>query len=230
MKKVHDLEKKLNIHFNNTDLLQEAFTHRSYINENPSWHLPHNERLEFLGDAVLELAVTKHLFNTFPEKPEGELTSLRAALVNAKMLSNIGSELDFNSYLFLSRGEEKDTGRARMYILANTMEAIIGALYLDGGFEAAEKFIQQYVISKLSEVFNKKLYQDPKSMLQEQAQEHLSVTPNYRVEKEWGPDHDKHFVVGVYLGEEKVSEGEGPSKQMAQEEAARTALELKGWL
>lgn len=223
------LEKDLNIKFRDTNLLKEAFTHRSYINENPHWFLPHNERLEFLGDAVLELTVTEELFSRFPEKPEGELTALRAALVNAVILSHISTDLQFNDYLLLSRGEAKDVGRARMYILANTMEAFIGALYLDQGYAAAQKFTNRVVMAKLQEVIEKKLYKDPKSLFQEKAQEHDGTTPAYQVLNEWGPDHDKHFIVGIFLGDKKIAEGEGPSKQIAQEEAARLALEMKGW-
>lgn len=227
--KFKELEQKLELKFKNEKLLHEAFTHRSYLNENPNWEIPHNERLEFLGDAVLELVVTQELFNRFPEKPEGELTALRAALVNAVMLSNVSTDLHFNDYLLLSRGETKDIGRARMYILANTMEAFIGALYLDGGYEAARGFINRAILSRLPEILEKKLYQDPKSLFQEEAQERIGLTPTYKVLEEWGPDHDKHFIVGIFLGNEKITEGEGPSKQIAQEEAARLAIETRGW-
>jgi ribonuclease-3 len=211
-------------------LLVQALTHRSYLNENPHFELGHNERLEFLGDAVLELAVTEELYARFPDKPEGELTSYRAALVNSAMLSAIATDLAMNDYLLLSRGEAKDTGRARQFILANAFEAVIGALYLDRGYEAARAFIDRVLISRLDEVFAKKLYKDSKSLFQEEAQERVGVTPTYEVVREWGPDHDKHFIVGVFLGKEKVAEGEGPSKQLAQEEAARNALHLKGWV
>ena len=193
-------EKSAGVDFKNKKLLAEAFTHRSYLNENPSPELRHNERLEFLGDAVLELAVTEVLFKKFPASAEGELTSLRAALVNAVMLSEIAGGLDFNSYLLLSRGEAKDLGRARQFILANAFEALVGALYLDRGYGAAKVFIEKCVLSHLDEVL-----------------------------KEWGPDHDKHFVVGAYLGKELVGEGEGPSKQEAQQNAAERALKLRGW-
>ena len=224
------LESKLSLKFNNQDLLLQAFTHRSYLNENPSFRVGHNERLEFLGDAVLELAVTEELYAKFPEKPEGELTSFRAALVNSKMLSEIAVELGINEFLLLSRGEAKDVGRARQYILANAMESLIGAMYLDQGYFSAKEFIDRAVMVHLDEVLEKKLYKDPKSLFQEESQERLGVTPNYEVVREWGPDHDKHFVVGIYIGEELVAEGEGPSKQEAQEEAARNALHVKKWL
>ena len=222
-------EKKLKISFANPALLSEALTHRSYLNENPSWGYPHNERLEFLGDAVLELSVTDHIFRSFPDKPEGDLTSIRAALVNASMLSSVATELGVNEVILLSRGEAKDIGRARAAILANAFEALVGALYLDGGFPSADAFIQRFLIPKTSDILEKKLFRDAKSAFQERAQEMAGVTPTYRVQKEWGPDHDKHFVVGAYIGEECASEGEGPSKQIAEQNAAENALHAKGW-
>lgn len=230
MKDLSTLESKLSLKFNNQDLLLQAFTHRSYLNENPSFKVGHNERLEFLGDAVLELVVTEYLYAKFPEKPEGELTSFRAALVNAKMLSEVAADIGLGDYLLLSRGEAKDKGRARQYILANAFESLVGAIYLDGGYEASKEFIDRVLVSKLDEVMEKKLYKDPKSLFQEEAQERVGITPAYDVMNEWGPDHDKHFIVGVFLGKEKIAEGEGPSKQTAQEEAARNALHIKGWI
>ena len=233
MAQMHNLshcEEKLSITFKNRDLLLQALTHRSYLNENPGFGLGHNERLEFLGDAVLELVVTEDLYARFPDKPEGDLTSFRAALVNSKMLSDVSVDLDVNEFLLLSRGEAKDIGRARQFILANTFEAIVGAIYLDQGYGAAKDFIMRVLLPHLDEVLSKKLYKDPKSLFQEEAQEREGVTPNYEVISEWGPDHDKHFIIGVFLGEEKVAEGEGPSKQAAQEEAARNGLRAKGWL
>lgn len=223
------LESVLEFTFRNKDLLEQAFVHRSYLNENPDYRLGHNERLEFLGDAVLELAVTERLFDNYPEKPEGELTSLRAALVNAVMLSRISQDIGLNGHLLLSRGEAKDLGRARQYILANAFEALVGAMYLDRGYEAARTFIDRAVMPRLSAVLEQKLYRDPKSLFQEEAQEHSGITPTYEVLKESGPDHAKNFVVGVFLGRECVAEGQGPSKQAAQEEAARAALRAKGW-
>ncbi len=224
----HKLENNLGINFKDKKLLQQAFVHRSFLNENPGFKMDHNERLEFLGDAVLELVVTKHLFSTYPN-PEGELTAWRAALVNSKMLAEIATNLGFNDYLMLSRGEARDTGRARQFILANTFEALIGAIYLDQGFEKAEKFIQDKLISKLPKILEHKLYLDPKSHFQERAQEKVGITPSYEVIKEEGPDHAKSFVVGVYLNSELVARGKGPSKQAAQEDAARKALKKKGW-
>jgi len=182
-----------------------------------------------LGDAVLELAVTERLYAAFPEKPEGELTTLRAALVNSKMLSDISLSIGMNEFLLLSRGEARDVGRARQYILANAFEALIGAMYLDGGYETARDFIDRVVMNELQQVLDKKLYQDPKSLFQEEAQERVGITPTYEVMREWGPDHDKHFIVGIYLKQELVAEGEGPSKQAAQEAAARLGLHAKSW-
>ena len=228
MKDFSVLEKKLGLKFNNKDLLTEAFIHRSYLNENPKFHLSHNERLEFLGDAVLELVVTEYLYLNY-KKPEGELTSWRAALVNAQSLSQTAKELNFNEYLLLSRGEAKDTGKARQFILANTLEAFIGALYLDGGYKAAQDFIETCLLKKLPEIIEKKLFYDPKSRFQEEAQERARITPIYKVLKERGPDHAKHFIIGVYLNEELVAEGEGSSKQIAEEDAAMRALRIKGW-
>lgn len=223
------LEDKIKIKFKNKKNLEEAFTHRSYLNENPEWVGNHNERLEFLGDAVLELIVTEYLFLNFPDKAEGELTSFRAALVNANMLSEIAQDLNLNDYLLLSRGEAKDLGRARQYILANAFEALVGAIYLDRGYKTAEEFIKKNVMTKIEEVISKKLFRDPKSLFQERAQEISGITPTYEVIKEWGPDHNKHFIVGVYLGKELVAEGEGPSKQEAQLRAAESGIRAKSW-
>ena len=226
---LESLESKLGISFTNKDLLEQAFIHRSYLNENRGFHLPHNERLEFLGDAVLELVVTEHLYNDYPDKPEGDLTAWRAALVNTKMLSSIGRELNFNDYLMLSHGESKEEGKAREYILANTVEAFIGSLYLDQGLKNSEKFITTYILSKLPDVLKNKLFQDPKSTFQELSQEKESTTPSYSVLKEWGPDHAKNFKIGVYLESELVAEGKGSSKQEAEQDAAQNALTKRGW-
>lgn len=228
-KKFDDLEKEIGVEFDNKDLLKQAFIHRSYLNEHPEVKLDHNERLEFLGDAVLEVVVTEYLFNKY-DNPEGELTSWRAALVNSKILSKIASELSFNNYILLSKGEQKDQGKARQYILANAMEAFIGALYLDKGTEEASKFIHAYILKELPVILEKKLYRDPKSLFQEIAQEKLGITPTYEVIEETGPDHDKIFVVGAYLEKELAAKGQGSSKQEAQEEAARAALEEKDWV
>lgn len=229
MKNFEILEKKLGLKFKNKDFLTQAFVHRSFLNENPDFHLDHNERLEFLGDAVIELIVTEDLYKQYPEKPEGELTNWRAALVNAKMLTSVAEELGFNDFLLLSRGEAKEGGKARAYILANTFEALVGAIYLDSGYEPADKFIKKYLLSKLPEIIKDKLYEDAKSQFQEEAQEKMGVTPDYKVIKESGPDHQKKFIVGVYLGNELVAEGEGSAKQEAEEQAAKAGLEAKNW-
>lgn len=229
MKDFSKLEKKLNIKFRNKDLLKQAFCHRSYLNENPDFPLEHNERLEFLGDAVLELVVTEYLFNNYPKKTEGELTNWRSALVNSQMLSKIAKELNFNDFLLLSKGEEKDIGKAREYILANTFEAFIGALYLDKGYEFCKEFIKKNLIIHLAEIIKKGLFKDPKSRFQEEAQERLKITPSYKVLEESGPDHAKRFVVGVFLDNQMIAKGEGSSKQEAEEKAAEKALKIKGW-
>lgn len=224
----NNLEKSLNIEFINKDLLNQALTHRSYLNENPDFRLGHNERLEFLGDAVLELVVTEYLYNNY-DYPEGDLTNLRAALVNRYMLADVARKFDLENYLLLSRGEAKDNGRARQYILANALEALIGAIFLDRGLEAAKEFIVKNLICELPRVFEEKLYQDHKSKFQEGAQEKAGITPTYEVLRQWGPDHDKHFRMGVFLNDELVAEGEGASKQAAQQVAAENALKNKGW-
>ncbi len=223
------LEKKLKLKFKNKDLLIQAFCHRSYLNENPGFNLFHNERLEFLGDAVLELVVTQWLFENYPEKSEGELTNWRAALVNAKILSEVAKNLGFNDFLLLSRGEQKELGKARAYILADTFEAFVGAIYLDQGYKACQKFIKKDLLARLPEIIEKGLYKDPKSRFQEEAQERAKITPVYKVLDEWGPDHAKHFIVGVFLENELIAKGEGSSKHEAEEEAAEEALKIKGW-
>ncbi|MEK7631139.1 MAG: ribonuclease III [Patescibacteria group bacterium] len=222
-------ELTLGISFKNKDLLTQALTHRSYLNENPGFRLGHNERLEYLGDAVLELVVTADLYAHFPDKPEGELTSIRAALVNAEILAGIAADMKMGDYLLLSRGEKKDTGRARHYILANAFEAFVGALYLDQGYDACADFIQKYLLKHTGEVVEKRLWKDPKSSFQEAAQDRVGVTPNYKVLREAGPDHQKKFFVGAFLGTILVAEGSGLSKQDAEVEAAENALREKGW-
>lgn len=230
MKDFSVFEEKIGVQFKDKDLLVQAFVHRSYLNEHPDFRMGHNERLEFLGDAVVELVVTEYLYANYPN-PEGELTNWRAALVNANTLALIAQDdLGMEEYLYLSRGEAKDAGsKARSYILANAIEALIGSMYLDQGMEVVTDFIKRYVISKLDHILEHKLYVDPKSRFQEAAQETSGVTPSYRVLSETGPDHAKEFNVGVYLGSELVASGKGSSKQDAQIEAARKALEAKGW-
>jgi ribonuclease-3 len=225
-----DFEKKIKVTFKDKNLLKQAFVHRSYINENPSEGLSHNERLEFLGDAVLELIVTDYLYKKFPTHTEGELTSLRSALVNAVIISEVASALGMNDFLLLSKGESKDNGKARQYILANTFEAVIGAIYMDQGYEAADMFVTDSLLPNTDEIVNKKLWRDAKSLVQEKAQEYAGVTPAYKVMQEAGPDHDKHFTVGIFFGGDKIAEGKGKSKQEAEQKAAEAALKVKKWL
>ena len=225
-----DFEKKTKVIFKNKDLLKQAFIHRSYINENPKTSLSHNERLEFLGDAVLELIVTDFLYKKYPSYTEGELTSLRSALVNAVIISEVALGMGMNDYLLLSKGETKDKGKARQYILANTYEAYIGAMYLDQGYDTVYKFVDKTLLPKTEEIVNKKLWRDAKSLVQEKAQEFLEVTPSYKVLSESGPDHDKHFTVGIFFGVNLIAEGKGKSKQEAEQKAAETALKVKNWL
>jgi ribonuclease-3 len=226
---LNTFEAQIGLTFQNKDLLKQAFVHRSYLNEHRSLGVGHNERLEFLGDAVLELVVTDFLYHKYPDKPEGDLTAYRAALVNAVTLSDKASELSMNDYLLLSKGEAKDKGRARQYILANTFEAVVGAIYLDQGYEAAASFIHQTVIADDERIVSESLAQDYKSAFQKKAQEVFSVTPLYKVVSESGPDHNKRFVVGLLIGDEQIAEGQGHSKQEAEQEAARHGLEAKAW-
>jgi len=223
------IEKKIGITFKNKELLKQSFTHRSYLNENRNSGMEHNERLEFLGDAVLELVVTHYLYHKYPKKPEGELTALRSALVNSVMLASVSTELAFNDHLLLSRGEAKDTGRARQYILANTYESVVGAIYIDQGYEMADKFITESLLPHIKEVEENRLYVDAKSYFQEKSQEVLGVTPNYKTMRETGPDHDKLFTVGLYINDAKIAEGAGKSKQEAEQDAAKNGLLLRRW-
>lgn len=222
-------EKSIKTNFKNKDLLRQAFIHRSYLNENRGTKLEHNERLEFLGDAVLELVITDYLYNKYPDKPEGELTAYRSSLVNSVTLATVAEKIGMNSFLLLSRGEAKDTGRARQYILANTFEALIGALYIDQGYEGAQKFIAEYLFGLIDDIIQKKAFIDAKSRFQERAQEKVGITPSYKLIKETGPDHNKIFTVGVFLGGVQIATGDGKSKQEAEQKAAEKALELKGW-
>jgi len=219
----------LGVQFKTPDLLIEALTHRSYLNENRAARESHNERLEFLGDAVLELAVTDFLYKKFPAKPEGELTAYRAALVNTVSLAESAALLGVGDYLLLSKGEARDTGRARDVILADAFEAIIGALYLDQGYAVAEAFIARTLYGKIDNVIEKRSYQDAKSRFQEAAQDKRGVTPAYQTLAEVGPDHEKTFTVGVFLGEQEAARGEGRSKQEAEQAAAQAALDKFNW-
>ena len=230
MKDFSKLEKRVGHKFKNLDYLKQAVVHRSYLNEHPNFKLHHNERLEFLGDAVLEIIVTEYLYHNFPDTPEGDLTNWRASLVNSKMLSVVAKEVGMEDFLYLSKGESKDKdSKARQYILANSVEALIGAIYLDQGKKPAEKFIHKMMISKLDDILENKLYLDPKSRFQEKAQETIGVTPHYKVLNEEGPDHAKEFEVGLYIGDELVSKGKGSSKQEAQVDAAGKGVKKKGW-
>ena len=228
-KSLSEFEKNIGLDFADKKLLKQAFVHRSYLNEHRGFVFDHNERLEFLGDAVLELATTDFLFKKYPNKTEGELTSYRAALVNANTCSALALELGVNELLFLSKGEAKDTGRARQIILANTFEAIIGAIYLDRGYEAAFNFIQKYLLDRAEEIIKKTIVEDYKSYFQKKAQEVYGITPSYQLLKEIGPDHNKVFTIALFIGEEQVAVGEGLSKQEAEQEAAKSGLAKKGW-
>ncbi len=224
-----ELEKAIGVEFTNKNHIVQALVHRSFLNENRDFPLAHNERLEFLGDAVLELVVTEYLFENYLN-PEGELTNWRAALVNSKMCASVAREIGFEPYLFLSHGESKDENtKARDYILANALEAVIGSIYVDKGWDLAKQFITRWVISKLGEVLELGLWMDPKSRFQEASQEIVGLTPTYKVLKEEGPDHAKEFTVGIYLGREQIAEGIGGSKQEAQIVAAENAIEVKKW-
>lgn len=230
MKDFLKIEKIIDIEFLNKDLLKQSVVHRSYLNEHPDFGLPHNERLEFLGDAVLEIVVTEYLYHRFPETPEGDLTNWRASLVNAKMLSEIAKEIGIEDFLYLSRGEAKDKNtKARQYILANAIEALIGAIYLDQGIRASRKFIKKNILVKLDYILSNLLYIDPKSRFQEKAQEEIGITPHYKVLSEYGPDHEKIFEVGLYVGPDLIAKGKGSSKQEAQIEAAKKGIKKKDW-
>ncbi len=234
MTNLEKLEEILGFKFNNKELLKEALTHRSYVNEHPNWSVPNNERLEYLGDAVLELAVTEYLYAKYPEYREGKMTSLRAALVNHIILSKIAKDILLQKFVLLSRGEAKDTGRARDVILANAIEALLGAVYLDRGYEVVRGLIKKFVLTKLPEVVEKGLERDSKSVLQEIVQEKMKLTPSYRVLEENGPDHQKEFLVGVLFGDEMIEKGRGNSKQEGEYRAAENALayirEKFGWI
>lgn len=223
-----EFEKRVGLIFKDRRLLVAAFTHRSYLNENPAAG-EHNERLEFLGDAVLELAVTNYLYRNYPKQNEGEMTSYRAALVNYQTLSKVAADIGMNEYMLLSYGESKDTGRARQVILANAIEALIGALYLDQGFDKAAEFVANYLYPLVPSIIKAGKWIDSKSLFQEKAQDVVGVTPSYETVREVGPDHDKQFTVAVKLGREVVAEGVGKSKQEAEQSAAENALKKRGW-
>lgn len=226
---ISEFKQHVGVAFTNDTLLEQAFIHRSFINENPRSGFEHNERLEFLGDAILELVVTEYLYAAYPHHNEGDLTAYRSALVNAVTLGEVANKLHFNDMMKLSKGEAKDVTRARSSILADAYEAFIGALYLDQGYEQAKAFVSRTLLVKTEEIIKKGLYKDAKSFVQEKSQEEYNVTPSYRVLSEEGPDHDKRFRVGIYFMDDLIAEGEGKSKQEAEMEAAKAALVSKGW-
>lgn len=223
MKTLPKIEKILQVTFKDKDLLKRAFTHRSYLNENQDTDR-HNERLEYLGDAVLEFLISKHLFLNYPERPEGELTSFRSAVVKTDTLAETAKELNYGSFLRMSRGEEKTGGRHKDYLLANTFESVLGAIYLDQGIRTCETFLNRVLFPKIKTIVENRLDIDPKTRFQELAQDHSKITPSYELLSEKGPDHDKIFTMGVFLGEKEYGRGSGSSKQRAEEEAAKEAL------
>ncbi len=222
------LEEKIHIRFKDRERLRQVFIHRSYLNECEEKGIEDNERLEFLGDAVLELVVTEFLFKNYPNN-EGDLTNWRSALVKGTHLAHIARSLELGQYLMLSHGEERSGGREKNYILANTFEALIGGIYLELGYEKSREFIQKFVLIYLGEILEKGLHIDSKSRFQELAQEREELTPHYKVISEEGPDHAKEFTVGVYLGDALIASGKGSSKQTAEQDAARAALKERRW-
>lgn len=223
-KRLSGIMKKLKMQFKDQLLLKESLTHRSYLNESKEQDIRQNERLEFLGDAVLELITTEYLFAKYPKRAEGELTSFRAAVVRTESLAETALALNFSKYIYMSKGEELTGGRTRPYILANTYEAVLGAIYLDQGYEIAKDFVIKTLLTKLPEIVEKRLDIDSKSKLQELSQELLKETPIYEVVSEAGPDHDKEFEVKVLIGARELGRGTGRSKQDAEQEAAKTTL------
>lgn len=223
-KKLKKLGEVLQIKIADLDLFSTAFTHRSYLNEHPGYNLPSNERLEFLGDAVLQLLSSEYLYKNYPN-PEGDLTNFRSAIVCTKSLAKEARKLHYGDFLLLSKGEEATGGRDREYILANTFEAVLGAMFLQEGLDKCREFVTRELFYKVKDVIDHKAYRDAKSEFQEEAQQRLGITPSYVVLDTWGPDHEKKFKVGVYLSQEEYGVGEGPSKQKAEEEAAKKALD-----
>jgi len=229
IKNLNEFQKGLGLAFSDMEILALAFVHKSFLNEHPEYEHS-NERLEFLGDAVLELVVTDFLYANYPNEPEGQLTNWRSALVKGKNLAEVARKLGLGDVLLLSRGEDLSKGREKEYILANTMEALIGAIHLDKGYDRANEFIMKHIIAHLEEIIKKGLHIDAKSHVQEMAQDELNVTPRYEVISESGPDHNKIFVMGIYFDKHLVGKGEGPSKQTAEQSAAHAALTNQGWI
>lgn len=220
---IEELAKKLNIKFNDISLLERALTHRSYLNENRDID-KNNERLEFLGDAVLELIVSKYLYENYPDRPEGDLTSFRSAIVRTESLADASRELEYGKYLRLAKGEEETGGRDKDYILANTFEAVLGAIFIDQGLEKCRDLVNRVLISKIDNIVENRLDIDSKTKIQEIAQAKFKSTPVYEVVEEKGPDHDKEFTVIVKIGNKVVGKGKGGSKQKAEEDAATEGL------
>lgn len=226
----YKIQKILGLEFNNLDLFKRALTHRSFLNENKEWReIGHNERLEFLGDSILGLIAAEYLFKEFSNLMEGELTALRAALINSDSLLDVADKLNLKEYLLVSKGEKNELQKAHPYFLANTVEAIVGAIYLDKGFDESKRFVQKHILSKTEMILKTESYKDPKSVFQEKSQENLNITPIYKTLESWGPDHLKQFRVGVYLNKESIAKGEGYSKQEAEVNAAKKALSKKKW-
>ncbi|MBD3330227.1 ribonuclease III [Candidatus Peregrinibacteria bacterium] len=230
MENYKELEEKIGITFKNKEILERSFIHKSYINEHKGKGVKDNERLEFLGDAVLELVATRHLYFNYPGQQEGTMTAFRSALVKGKHLAEVARELDVGNYLFLSKGEDNSGGRSKNYILANTLEALIGAIYVDQGYKHAEGFIERFILTKLDKIIEKGLHIDSKSLFQELSQEKEDITPEYKIESESGPDHNKKFIMGAYIGSKLIAKGTGSSKQKAEDNAAKKALIKKGWI
>jgi len=222
------LEKQIDVQFDDQDLLRNAFIHRSYLNEHKSNKLEHNERLEFLGDAVLELIVTEFLYLNYPN-PEGDLTNWRSALVKGEMLAKIARQLKLGEYLFLSKGEDSSGGRDKDYLLANTFEALLGVIYLQKGYEISKVFVSKFLLFHLEDILETGSHIDAKSRFQEIAQEKVGTTPAYKLVHDEGPDHNKIFTMGAFIGERMVGKGDGGSKQSAEQRAAEDALERLKW-
>jgi len=222
---IKSLGKLLDIKIKNKDIFETAFTHRSYLNEHPSYKNPSNERLEFLGDSILQFLASEYLYDKYQDAAEGDMTNYRSAVVNTVSLAEESERLGFGDYLLLSRGEEATGGRKREYILANTFEAVLGGLYLESDLDTVNKFLIKNLFYKIQKIIDSKEYKDYKSNFQEISQDKFGVTPSYKVLKEEGPDHQKEFTVAVYKGKKKMGEGLGSSKQRGEQEAARNALE-----
>ncbi len=226
---MQDFLEKNNIIYKNIELYEQAFVHRSYINENPKFTLGHNERLEFLGDSVLELIVTDYLYHKYTHHAEGDMTAYRSALVNTISIGDVGEKLGFNDHLKLSRGESKDMGRARGSILADTYESFLGAMYLDLGYERCVEWVRDTLLINTDTIVQSGQYKDAKSLVQEKAQEIMQTTPTYKVTSESGPDHDKLFIIAIFFNNKEVATGEGKSKQEAESDAAKNALIKYKW-